>query len=287
MERRKWAATARPYAYLAPALAVIAFIYAYPLFRLFRASFYREGGGVPVFVGWTNYAVLFRNPLFWRSVRNNVILLLNIPLTILLSTVFAALLYDRVRGWKLYQIIFFFPYVLSVVTVAISFSLILQQRGILNLMLTRVGLGFLAQNWIGSSKLALFSVMGVMVWSSLGFGIVLFLARLMRAPMELYDAAKVDGAGWWQQFIHVTIPQLRNVIIFYGMTLLVGSFSSVFAYILEMTGGGPAASTFVSDFYIYLMAFKYHSMGEATAFAVMLFMLVVVLTVVQSWVASE
>ncbi len=282
MNARKWRQAVIAYMYLVPALVVIAFIYAYPLFSLFLSSFQKEAGKNTVFVGWTNYRYLLDNPLFWRSLRNNFILLLGIPITILLSLVFASLLFERIRGWRTYQTIFFLPYVLPIVVVGAAFRLILRQRGILNYVLKSVGLDFLALNWLGDGRLALFSIMGVMVWHSLGFGIVLFLARMMSVPQELYDAATVDGASWWQRLVHVTVPQLATVIGFYAMTLLIGSFSSIFTYVYEITGGGPADATVVSDYYIYVQAFKYHSMGQATAFSVILFIGIAAITLVQS-----
>jgi ABC-type sugar transport system permease subunit len=170
---------------------------------------------------------------------------------------------------------------LAIVVIGIAFGYILELNGSLNTVLRGIGLGFFAEDWLGSTRWALFTIGGVIVWRELGFGTVLFLARLMSVSEELYDAAKVDGASWWQRLFYITIPQLRNVITFYTTILLITLFSWVFNYVYVMTDAGPAFSTIVGEFYIYLHAFKYRSMGTATAFSVLLFFAALVIMFLQ------
>jgi ABC-type sugar transport system permease subunit len=269
------------YLWLAPALAIVAFVFIYPIIEIFRLSTLNTSGPEPVFVGLRNYQQLFSDPIFWLAIRNNLLLLLCIPVLIFLSLIISSLLYDQVRGWQIYRTIIFLPYMLAIVVVGIALGYILELNGVLNIILRGIGLGFLAQDWLGTTRWALFTIGGVIVWRELGFGTVLFLARLMTVSEELYDAAKVDGASWWQRLFYITIPQLRNVIFFYATILLITLFSWVFNYVFVMTDAGPAFSTIVGEFYIYLEAFKHGSMGTASAFAVILFLAALVIMVVQ------
>jgi ABC-type sugar transport system permease subunit len=190
---------------------------------------------------------------------------------VLFSLVFSSLLYERIRGWKLYRTIIFLPYVLSITVVGIFFSFFFQGKGILNTFLRKIGLEFLALNWLGSTKLALPTVMIVILWKELGYGVVLFLARLMTVQEELYDAAEIDGAGWLQKLRYVTIPQLATVIEFYVFLSLITMLSWVFNYVFVITFGGPGQKTYVSEFYIYIMAFKMNSIGVSSVVALVLF----------------
>ena len=142
-------------------------------------------------------------------------------------------------------------------------------------------MSFLKQDWIGAMPWAFVSIGGVIVWREMGFGTILFLARLMSVSEELYDAAKVDGATWFQRLRHVTLPQLRNVMAFWATILAVQMFAWVFNYVYVMTQGGPSFKTTVSEYYIYMHAFKYHSMGTATAFSAILFLAAAIIMFIQ------
>ena len=155
----------------------------------------------------------------------------------MLAALIAALLFDRVRGWKAYRTLLFFPYILSIPVVGIVFGYVFQLNGLLNTALETVGLGGLAQDWLGSSSCAMWSIMAVIVWKELGFGIIVFLARLMSVNEEMFESARVDGAGWWQTFRHITLPQLAPAIVFFGIVETITMLSWVFAYIYVMTVG--------------------------------------------------
>ncbi len=277
---RKRRETIEAYLWLTPALAVVSFVFLYPIFEIFHYSTL-DMRVEPTFVGLTNYQQLFTDPLFWQAIRDNLLLLLCIPVLVGFSLLVSSVLYDRVLGWQVYRTIVFLPYMMAIVVVGVAFGYMLQLEGALNTVLEAVGLGFLAQDWLGSTRMALFSIGGVIVWRELGFGTMLFLARLMSVSEDLYDAAKVDGASWWERLYYVTVPQLRNVIFLYVTLLLITLFSSLFNYIYVMTEAGPAFSTIVSEFYIYLHAFKYRSMGTASAFSVILFAAALVIMVIQ------
>ena len=182
----------------------------------------------------------------------------------------AVLLFERIRGWQFYRTTLFLPYLLPITVVGLVFSYIFQLSGVLNDILNGLGLKFLALDWLGSTKLALPTLMFVIIWKEMGFGVVLFLARLMSVEEELYDAAKIDGANWWQLQWNITIPQLSTVIEFFTVISIVTMLSWVFNYVYVMTGGGPGHATMVTELYIYLMAFQYNHMSLAAAVSVLL-----------------
>ena len=186
-----------PYLYIAPAVVLIALVFAYPVVSVVISSF-REPGLLVVFL----------------------------------------------------------PYVLPVPVIGVVFSYILQRNGVLNEVLAAIGLGQLQQDWLGNPNLAIWSIWAVIVWQQLGFGIILFLARLMGVDSSLYEAAMIDRANWWQRFRHITIPQLASVIEFFVIVSLLNMLSWVFGYVFVMTGGGPSNSTYVTELLIYNTAFR-------------------------------
>jgi ABC-type sugar transport system permease subunit len=278
----KWQQCLEPYIYIMPAMLVLVFVFIYPIIQMFRYGLMDvTATGERIFVGLRNYQMLVTDPIFWTSIRNNALLFLCIPILLFLSVIIASLLYDRVVGWQVYRVIIFMPFMMAIVVVGIAFSYILQFRGALNFILTELGLGFLKQDWIGAMPWAFVSIAVVIIWREMGFGSILFLARLMCVSEELYDAAKVDGASWLQRLRHVTFPQLRNVMAFWATILAVEMFAWVFNYVYVMTQGGPSFKTTVSEYYIYLHAFKYNSMGTATAFSSILFLAASIIMFVQ------
>lgn len=259
-----------PWLYLAPALAVLLAVFAYPLVHLIVLSLQRPQAGQAVFIGLTNYQLLFRDAVFLQAVRNNLRLLLTVPITVGLALLLAVFLFERIKGWRLYRTTLFLPYLLPITAVGLVFSYIFQLSGVLNDFLRAAGLGGLAQDWLGSTALALPTVMFVIIWKEVGFGVVLFLARLMSVEEELFDAARVDGANWWQLQRHVTIPQLATVIEFFSVISIITVLSWVFGYVYVMTGGGPGNATMVTELYVYLMGFRYNQMNLAAAVSVLL-----------------
>ena len=268
--------------YLLPALLVIGFVFFFPIIRVAQYSFNRVNPKSLVFVGFTNYKILFTDDIFLSGLKNHIILLAAVPIIIILSVFFAILLYEKMGGWKFYRFVLFLPYILAIPVVGVVFSYIFQLNGVLNFLLDKVGLDFLQADWLGSSKWALWTVMFVIIWKELGFGIVLVFARLMSVPKDLYEAADIDGANWLQKHIHVTIPQTKNVVSFLTIITIITMLSWVFNYIYVMTSGGPGTSTVVAEYYIYQTAFRYHNMGQASAASVILFIITFIFVIIQT-----
>lgn len=280
--RRSFQSKFTPYLYLSPALILIILVFVYPVFDLIRRSLSKPVGGVTTWTGFTAYRNALQDPIFWTSFTNNLRLLIAIPILVVLSLVFSSLIFERVRGWRIYRSLIFIPYVLAIPVVGIVFSYILQANGVFNLILRSSGLGFMAREWLGSSATAIWAIMFVVIWKELGFGIVLFLARMSSISEELYDAAKLDGAGWWQQLVYVTIPQMTAVIEFYIIISMITMLSWVFSYVLVMTKGGPGNSTWVMEYFIYQKAFPYSQMQIASAAAVLLLIFTFFLMLLQA-----
>jgi ABC-type sugar transport system permease subunit len=274
--------TRAAYLLLTPALVILGFTYAYPLVELVRFSLHRRGR--EEWTGLENFRLLLSDTGFWVSVQHNVELLTIVPVIVTIATLVAALLRDQIRGWKVYRVIVFMPHVLPVVVAGVAFGFVLQTHGPLNALLQAAHLPALAQDWLGDPRFALGSVAGVIVWRQAGFGVILLLARMVQIPVELYESARLDGAGWWPVLWHVTIPQLRTVLAFYVGMIVIELFSWVFNYIYVLTKGGPGLSTYVSEYYIYDRAFGYDQMGIGSAFSLLVLTTVLVGTFIYfSW----
>ena len=263
-----------PFLFLTPALVVLLLVFGYPIYRLVVMSLQRVSGGKVFFSGINNFQIVFQDGDFIQAVQHNLILLICVPIMVIAALFLAILLFERIRGWQFYRTTLFLPYLLPITVVGLVFSYIFQLSGVLNDILNALGLQFLALDWLGSTKLALPTLMFVIVWKEMGFGVILFLARLMSVEEELFDAAKIDGANWWQLQLNITIPQLSTVIEFFTVISVVTMLSWVFNYVYVMTGGGPGHATTVTELYIYLMAFQYNRLNLAAAVSVLMLLVV-------------
>jgi len=266
-----------PWLFLLPMAIILLFTFGYPLLAVFNFSFHRIRGATGPFIGLENYRQVFKDRVFGEAVTHNSLLLLAVPVMTVIAILLAVLLFDRPFGWRTYRAILFVPFILATPVVGVIFSNMLQLNGIVNEVLRGNGLGMLALDWLGSPRLALWTVMGVIIWREVGFGIVLFLARLMSINEDLLDAAKVDGATWGQRLRHVIIPQLRSVIEFFVVVSIITMLAWVFAYVYVITHGGPGNATTVMELYIYNFAFRNQLPGIASAVAVILFLVTLAL----------
>jgi ABC-type sugar transport system permease subunit len=255
---------------LAPALALLGLVFAYPVIAVINQSLSVPGLFGVTHRGFGNYSILFKDPLFWTSLENNLRLFLAIPFMVIVGLLIASLLHSRTSGWRIYRSLAFLPYVLAVPVIGVVFSYMLEQDGVLNEVLSSAGLGFLRHDWLGNPSLAIWSVAAVIVWQQLGFAIVLFLSRMIAIDDSLYDAARVDGANALQRFFHITLPQLARVIEFFVAISFINMLSWVFSYIYVMTGGGPVQKTYVLELYVYEDAFRNGLSNLASAASVVI-----------------
>jgi ABC-type sugar transport system permease subunit len=261
-----------PYAYCLPAVALIALVFAVPLVKLGILSLHLAQAG-QTFGGVTldNFRFAWDDPTFQDALRHSGILLVAVPIMLAISIVAAVILQEQMRGWRIYRSALFVPYVIAVPVFATVASYMFQLDGAVNSLLHRVGLGALAIDWLGSERYALMTVILVIVWREVGFGIVLFLARMMSLDQAPLEAARIDGASWWQRLRYVIIPDLRGTIEFYCVVAAITMLAWVFAYVFTLTQGGPGTATTVIELYIFNTAFSVSSnTGIASAVSAML-----------------
>ena len=266
--RRLRLGRAEPAVWIAPALAVVVFVFGYSMVELVKTASKYEGA-------WTfaNFQVTWSDPSFKTALTHNVRLLLAVPVLVLVSLLLSVLLYEGLRGWRFHRWAIFLPFILPIPVIGVIFGQLLQFNGFLNQGLRAVGLSGLAQDWLGQPRWALWTMTAVIIWRELGFGVILFLARLLAVPTELFEAAKIDGARFFRLHRYITLPQLASVIAFYVVVEAIVMVSWVFNYVYVMTNGqgGPGDATQVTELYIYQTAFQYQSPEVAAAAAVMLF----------------
>jgi len=216
--------------------------------------------------------------LWWFAVKNTLTYVIGVvPLGILGGLAVALVLDKRIRFRKFYRAAFFMPVMLSGAVSAIIWRWILSVEGVLNAILEPVGL---AHNWAGDPGTALFSIMLIAAWGSIGFNMIIFLAGLQNIPRELYEAARIDGTNMWQRFRHVTWPNLQNTYFFVIVLSIIGSFQ-VFGIAIAFADGGPYYATTVIVVRIYQEAFQNGNMGFASAMAFLLFAVVFVFSFYQ------
>ncbi len=236
-------------------------------------------GGERRFVGLANFRAVAHDGLFWTTLRNTALYVSYVPITMTLALALAVWLNRGRRGERLLRAVVFLPYVTSVVAVALVWQWMFNpDAGLVNRVLGVVGLGPL--DWLGRPETALAAIILVTVWMQVGYQMVVFLAGLQGIPSAYLDAARVDGATAWQRFRHVTLPLLRPVVLFVLVTGIIGGFQ-VFTLVYLMTEGGPLHATDVLVYRIYQTAWEFLRFGEASAMAVVLFVLLLGLTVIQ------
>jgi ABC-type sugar transport system permease subunit len=263
-----------PYIYMLPAVIILGFIYGYSLVRVFDFSTRRIRGITGAFIGLNNYKFILEDPSFRRAVLNNINLFVLIPVLVFLAIIFSYLLFEHLKGWKVYRGSLFMPYILPIPVVGIIFGYMFTLHGVVNSFLKMIGLDFLAIDWLGDPKYALWTLMIIILWKELGFGIILFLARLMSLDNEIFESAEIDGAGWWGKLFYITIPQMKTVIEFFAIITIINMLSWVFAYSYTVTLGGPGNATLVMELFIFnkLARSQMPRAGIASAASVLLFL---------------
>jgi multiple sugar transport system permease protein len=233
-------------------------------------SFHRDAG-----------RVVATDPAFWQSLYNTLYLMIGIPIGMAASLFTALLLNQKLRGIVLWRALFFVPTICSAVAVAALWKWIYQPDvGLLNGGLRAVGLS--GPDWLGDPVWAKPALILMGLWVGVGgYNAVLYLAGLQNIPPELYEAAAIDGAGFWQRLRYITWPQLAPTTFFILVMSIIGGFQGHFVAIHLMTAGGPAGSTTTLLYYLYQQAFQWHQMGYACALAVVLLALVFLFTLLQ------
>ena len=253
-------------------------------------AFMSWDGGVRnpmVFVGLDNFRTIFRNFSFTKSdmgisLYNTVVYtLFTVPLTIVIALGLAMILNKAVKGANFFRATFFFPYVASLVAVCTCWSFLLMRQGPVNQMLGAIGI-HIDKSWTQAKGYSMWAIIIVSVWRNAGYYMVMYLAGLQGVPVELYEAATVDGANAWQKFRRITLPMLTPTTFFVSIMMVISCFK-IFDVVNIMTAGGPGRATKMLVYYIYQLSFydvpvKF---GLASAVAMVLFAIVLLITVVQ------
>jgi ABC-type sugar transport system permease subunit len=232
-------------------------------------------------IGPSAYLQLFEDPTFQRVLENNALLLLAMPVAIGVPLLIAFLLHEAVWGWKFFRSVVFIPTAISWVvigTIAVRFYAL---NGVLNELLSGVGLGFIKTDMLGSTNQALVALALTLVWSQLGTNTIIFITGLATLDPSLVEAAKVDGARSWRVYRSVVIPQMMRFIQFSFIITVLTAFTAIFSLIFVMTGGGPDYGTTTLEFYVYQQAFSDDAFGTGALLGVLLFVIVAVISIVQ------
>jgi len=267
--------------YAAPALAFFAVFGIWPFVQTVLISLTRwKGIGAQVPVGLDNYVeVLQDEDLSMGFVRAGILILFYAVLPLCIGLLLAALLSRvRIRGLGTYRVLLFLPQVIAAVVIAIAWRWIYSADGIANETLRLIGLGDLARSWLGDFDLALPAIGLVGTWLNSGLAMIFFVAGVQKIPLDLYDAARVDGAGPWAEFRAVTLPGLRNEIVVV-LTITVIFALRNFDLIWVTTRGGPGDATTVPSVMLYELGFESRRLGTASAIAVLLTVLILVVTI--------
>ncbi len=241
----------------------------------------------PNWVGSENYQSLWTDRVFWQSLKVTFLYsLMVIPGGLVVSLAIAAALNNRIRGLRIYQMLFFLPYVSSTVAVALVWKWVLNpDYGVVNSFLGLVGLP--QPYWLTDPSTAIISVAVVSVWQTAGYNAILLLAAMRSIPAHYYEAARLDGANSRQLFFRVTIPLIMPAIFFVTITSLLNSFIQSFNLIYVMTEGGPGNATKVIMFYVWENAFQFFKMGYASAVSYVLCAILIVIALAQAWLIGR
>ena len=274
--------TAIGWTFILPNFVGFALLTLIPVLVLFYMAFTNwDVFGSATWTGLANFKRLLHDATFATALRNTFYYaVFHIPLTIVVSLALALLLNQKLRGVSFFRTAAFFPYITSIVAIAIVWNLLFSPKyGPINQVLHVLGVAN-PPGWTTSAQWSMPAVIIVGTWREMGYYMILFLAGLQTVPRELYEAARVDGANAWQRFRNVTMPCLRPTMFFVTVMLTIASFK-ILDLILVMTEGGPGTSTLVISQFIYQKGFQEFQFGYASAASVVLFLICIVITIIQ------
>ena len=279
---RKFGTIIAPYLFVLPAFVIVFVFIVLAALNTFRLAFtdstlLRPGK----FVGFENFIKLFHDEYFLTALLNSTIYVICVvPFMVILPLILAYLVKGNSRIMGFFRTAFYMPVVMSAVVVGMIWTNLLDSAGLVNSVLKALKIiskpiPFLTDRWG-----VLFSSMFVTIWLGLGYYMVIYLAALQGVPRELYEAATVDGANKWQQFRNVTLPQIKPTTFFCTIMLVIGSFK-IYDTVAIMTNGGPGRATKMLVTYIYDVAFNNIKYGQASAIAMVLLVIVLIVTIIQ------
>ena len=272
----------------APAVALIAIFIVLPFSLAFFFSFTNERllappGRETQWIGLDNYARTFNDPRFWTGLTNNIVFsIVVVPLQTFFALLLASLVNQRLRGVVVFRTIFFMPITVVMAAVSVIWVVLLNPQGLVNAFMEIVTFGNFSPDWLGDPAYALAAVMLVSIWASVGFQMVILLAALQDVPESLYEAARLDGANRWQQFLNVTLPGIRNPLLFVLTITTILSFRLFDqVWIMPDRPGGPLDATRTLMVDIVDTGLNNQAVGRGSALSVIFLLIVLGVTIVQ------
>lgn len=253
-----------------------------PLLRGFYTSFFAsQFGEAGTWAGLANYVRMVNDPTAQAAFLNAAKVVLTLPIWVILPLVVALLIFQRTPGWGFFRAVYFMPYTIAPVIVGQVFRELLHAQGPLNELFRAIGLDFLALSWLGDKRVALFSLVGVVLWSYFGLGVVTYLAGLGTISDELFDAAALDGAGFFTRMFRIVIPIIFPVMGYWTILCTSGMLVWMFPFIFAMTEGGPGYATMLPEYLVYITAFRFSELGYGTTIGIALFAFVLIFAIFQ------
>lgn len=285
-KKKNWTA----YLYILPLMLLSFAIVYYCIIDTIVMSFTNWDGMTDVyeFVGLKNYIKLFHDSVFWTSVLNNLLFFVGtVFIQAFLGFILAVLLKKKLPGSNMFKAIYFMPIAMATSIITAIFKILMDPtNGTLNQFFRAIHLDGLALNWLGDPKIALISVIIVNIFQWMGFSMITYYAGLMSLPDDVYEAAKIDGAGFWRTTFSVTLPMMKgttNVLIILG---IVGSLKT-FDLVKLLTAGGPGRSTTVMNTYLYEKAFNDFNAGGAASIGVAILIIAMIMSFLQVKLGKE
>lgn len=248
----------------------VAILFGPLVYILYRSFFDWQPGGISPYIGFDNYSVLLADPTFWQVVRNQLFYLLGLPLWVLTPLVIAYVLRENVAGAGFFRSVYFLPAVMSPAIVGLVFRSLLAGDGPVNSLLRSVGLDSLALPWLTDAALVKPVIIVLVLWVGFGTGVLIFAAAFSAVPQQLFEAARLDGVGFWGEFWHVAVPSVRPTIMLWMMYQIISIFLFMFSWIYVLTGGGPGLASATLDFSVYQQFMRFGFFGTAAAESVLL-----------------
>jgi multiple sugar transport system permease protein/raffinose/stachyose/melibiose transport system permease protein len=276
----------------APALVGLGLFLIIPVLLAFALSVTNArlvSPNAPRFVGLDNFVRAFsEDPLFVQSIINTFLFaLVVVPVQAGLGLMLAILVNQRLRGTVFFRVVFFVPVVTSIVVVSILWKFLYRGDGLINSLIDQLTFGaWQGTDWLNNTDTALGAIIVLSIWQAVGFHMVIWLAGLQTIPEELYEAARVDGAGTWKQFTQVTWPGLRPTMVFVLVTITIAAFA-LFVQIDVITQGGPVGSTSTVVYHAVTKGFRQQQMGYGSALSLIFFVAVLAIALFQRWLTRD
>ena len=257
----------------APALIFVILFLGIPILQALYYSMTKWNGLSATWIGPNTFINELKNPIFWRVMQNNALLLVAVPVAILIPMGIAYLLNEKVAGWKFFRSIYFLPTAISWVVIGMVAIRVFAQEGVLNQLLKAIGLGFIKTDLLSSEYGALLAVAITFIYSMVGTNTMIFLTGMANLDISLNEAARIDGAGNLRIFTSITLPQLKRFIQFSFVITVISAFTALFSLIFVMTGGGPGFGTTTLEFFVYQSAFAKGDFGAGAMLGFILFLI--------------